>query len=108
MSEMTGWLQREVSFAEDPLELQEKLYALSVASAAGGNQVNRDLALLSRTNKQNRQVWLLSPVAAKHAHLLPGQWVPAHDITAHGWSLLYSSGVTHEELGLRSTYEVRS
>lgn len=108
MGQMIGWLQREVPFAEDPEELQAKLYALSVASAAGGKQIDRGLALLARTCPDRKsQVWLLSPAAAMHARLLPGPWFPAEDIAAHRWSLLYSSGTTHEELGLLSTYEVR-
>lgn len=64
--------------------------------------IDRGIALFVREAERGIDVWLPSPAATRHAHLLPGPWAPAEHPEKDGWALLYLAGVTHEELGLKT------
>lgn len=96
---MTEWLQRTVPFADDPRDVQEALYAATMAEAAAG-RLDPKVALLTRNENFQRTHLLLSPAAAKYVSLLPGEWEPV-DPTPFGWAISYSAGASAIELGLR-------
>lgn len=98
-----GWKQCTVPFATDPLEVQERLYAMAMTEAVAGRRDER-VALLWRNDPDFKtSYWLLTPEAAFYADALPGNWQDVSDHGEHKWGVLYSTGVTLADLGLQSS-----
>ena len=94
-----AWMQTTVPTGTDLKPIRGKLFNLAMAGTAGG-KLDYELAILTREDGPDTVV-MLSPRSQKYVFGLPGDWVEAADPAAHGWTLLYSAGVSLDELGLR-------
>ena len=88
-----GWLQCVQEFPGDQrvFEMFERLFF-----AAGAP---REVALFSREDHKS-YVYLLSPAAAKWAHLLTGTWEPAGDPKSQRWAVLIGDARAPGSLGI--------
>jgi hypothetical protein len=92
-----GWKQCTTAFPGD-LGIQEAFETLFFALGAP-----LGMALFSRTTEDfKNEIFLLTPDAAKHSDLLPGEWADAGDPSEHGWSLLVGGDDPLNRFGLQT------
>lgn len=99
-----GWMRCDVPYQTDPEPVQEALFAAALGQARTRGAIDPGVMLLVRmSDDRDLDHWFLSPAGSVYAEHLPGDWRPTEKPSGGGWSVLYSAGVSLEELGLEGT-----